>query len=733
MRAFLAFSEDTLNDQVLSVLTEAKNLFVSDYHIDFNPDLTGVGSKSTVFALGNDYLPQKDERVVYAPSPAQIMSKPDILTRLGNAFKLLVDPPKFRPMVHKVVRGLHDLPNWTNKDVVLDIETSGDVDKDLPEYERVISIAIYDGGSMVYVIPEHIVPRGEIRQYVNNLILMNRIITVNGKFDLKYFDEEALDHFDVQLASYSLFPAAGEHGLKPLAKNIFGADDWDVPGKKYTTKKKYKEAGTGEDGSWWDAREYSGGSGYERIPRKMLYEYNGYDVYWTWHLKEWAEELLAENPNSTRVFNFLMRLSAMFLRAEKRGLTYDIDHLAELETILQFEYEDEKKKLYEIAGRVLNPNSPKQVKDWFVEQGKALPMRRGKKKMPNGSTRTVMNPSSNEDALTEVIESEGTYSDGQKAFAEQLITVRYYNKVLGTYVTGYLNQCHGNRGFPTLKLFASITGRLGGGGPSPLTLPREKRLKQMVVASGPGRMIATADLSQAELRVMALESGDPWLIAAFQPDAGDFFDILLAQAYPDKDWDQLHFHPKDKEEAEWYNNMRAAMKGVVYGASFARGVPAIAKSLKISIVEAQKLYDGFIRPGSVFDMWRKEIERKAISGEPITTIYGRHFQSELITDKNKDTVTRSALSFTSQSTANDLCLDAALAIEPQLAKYDAWLLTTLHDAIYVDAPEEHAETVARLIAHEMQQAGIRAYGTEVLFKSDGGVGKDMANIYDLAA
>ena len=731
MRAFLATSEDGLNEKVLSVLQEAKGLSVSETEIDFSFDLSKVSPKSTVFSLGNDYMPQGDERVVYAPSPAQILSKPDILTRLGNAFRLLTAPPKLPPMIHRVVRSVKDLPDWTTKQVVLDIETSGDVDKDLPGYNRVISVALYDGRSMVYVIPEEVVPSA--RDYLNSIISLNTVITVNGKFDLKYFEEEPTDHFDVQLASYSLFPAAGEHGLKPLAKNIFGADDWDEPAKKYTGKKKYKEAGTGEDGSWWDAREYSGGSGYERIPRGMLYEYNAYDVYWTWHLKNWAEELLAESPESTRVFNFLMKLSAMFLRAEKRGLTYDIQHLAALEVELQYEYEAELAKFHEIAGSKVNPKSPKQVLDWFEARGRALPKRRAKQKLPNGSTRNVMKPSSSEDALTEVIESEGTYSDVQKAFAEQLIVVRYYVKMLGTYVTGYLNQMHGNRGFPTLKLFASITGRLGGGGPSPLTLPREKRLKQMVIASGPNRRIATADLSQAELRVMALESGDEWLIQAFQPEAGDFFDILLAQAYPDKDWHQMHFNPKDEEEAEWYNNMRAAMKGVVYGASFARGVPAIAKSLKISIAEAQKLYDGFIRPGSTFDLWRKEIERKALAGEEIVTVYGRHFQSELITSKNADTVTRSALSFTSQSTANDLCLDAALAIEPQLAQYDAWLLTTLHDAIYVDAPEEHAETVARLIAHEMQQAGVRAYGTRVLFKSDGGVGQDMAHIYDLVA
>jgi DNA polymerase I-like protein with 3'-5' exonuclease and polymerase domains len=262
-----------------------------------------------------------------------------------------------------------------------------------------------------------------------------------------------------------------------------------------------------------------------------------------------------------------------------------------------------------------------------------------------------------------------------------------------------------------------------------LTIPREKRLKKMVKVSAPGRVIVGADLSQAELRVMALESHDEWLISAFQPGAGDFFDLLLAQAYPERDWFELHARQADHDDpGNFYTDKRAAMKGVVYGKSFGRGDKAIAAALKITLREAQRLSEAFIRPGSAFAMWREEIEFRALNGLDIVSPFGRHFQSELVTRANRQSVINSALSFTSQTTANDICLSAALALDPQLAQYDAWLLGTIHDAIYPEAPEEHAEAVGELTAKCLREAGRAVYGDLVPFDSDWGSGKNLAEI-----
>jgi DNA polymerase I-like protein with 3'-5' exonuclease and polymerase domains len=170
------------------------------------------------------------------------------------------------------------------------------------------------------------------------------------------------------------------------------------------------------------------------------------------------------------------------------------------------------------------------------------------------------------------------------------------------------------------------------------------------------------------------------------------------------------------------------MKGVVYGKSFNRGDLAIAKALRIPLREANQLSDAFIRPGSMFALWREEITERALNGEAIVTRFGRHFQSELITRKNKHLVVNSALAFTSQSTANDICLTAALEVSKCLPAYGAHLMGTIHDAIYASTPKDEVELVGPVLVRELAKAGRDVYGDLVPFTASWGSGKNLAEV-----
>ena len=712
MRAYFA-SEDPITPRALEVIQHAKRLALGDTEIDLRPVPERVlPAGATVLAFGK-YRPQGLERVVPAPSAAQCVSKADILTRLCNVFTLLAQPPELPPFRYEVLYDIHAIEKLLSRRgevFAFDYETSGDVDVDLPDYSRVITVSINDGHTS-YVIPEEMCQT--VYREVNGFLEGNGIVGVNLKFDLSYNPEARVPNaFDCMLAHYVLFPAAGEHGLKPVTKKYFGFEDWDESTKPYRGKASYDSYEAFEDGSWHDAREYSSGSGFERIPRAMLYEYAGFDTYATWHWYLRMKEMLAADPDAMKAFVHLMKCSEMFMDIERPGYRLDVPYVKELSAELHTEKIDAEEKLNEIAGREINPRSPKQVKDWFASTGTIL-------------------PSTDKIALKELLEDE----NGDilpKQFAEQLLVCRDIAKSLGTYVDGYLKQSIDGRCYPGFKLSASTTGRIGGRGPSLLTMPRKKRFKRMVLPDE-GHVMVGADLSQAELRVMAVESMDPWLIAAFQPGAGDFFDQLLGQAYPDIDWVDLHRrvsveHTATEDEANFYNDTRARMKGTVYGASFNRQVPAIAASLKISRGEAQQLMDAFIRPGSPFDQWRKDIAEKAVTGQPIVTRFGRHFQSELVTNRNKQLVINSAAAFMSQATANDICLMAAYTVKPKLEVIDYRLMSTLHDAHYASGPEEAKDEAGKLLVDTLAWAGREVYGDIVPFDADWGWGQSMADV-----
>lgn len=615
----------------------------------------------------------------------------------------------------------------TNKVAAIDIEVSGCIDDDSIDEARLISVAISTEVANV-VLSETVLQDECVREALGAFLVNNSLIAHNAKFDMKYLAHytgvKGNLFFDTMLAAYALFPAMGMFGLKPLAQHFFRAKDWDSGTKAYTKTATYAEEGVGEDGVWWSARKYPSGSGYERIPRSLLYRYNAEDTRWTLRLYRLMAEYLADDPDSRMVLDWLMQYSEMFMPVELRGIRLDIPYLEELSKELTIELAEAKAGLNTIAEADLNPNSPLQIKNWFLSRGVELPKRRNSKGQ--------MAPSTSEDAITEFIESEPEETP-EVAFANQLLVCRGLVKTLGTYVDGYRNQADENGIVrPGYKLTASITGRLGGQGASMLTIPREKRLKKMVLPYQKGHVVIGADASQMELRIIALESMDQWLIDAFQPEAGDFFDNLLGQAFPKVDWVDLHArvdnHTATEAEANYYNAKRASIKGVVYGVSFNRQAPAISKALKITMHEAFTLMEAFVRPGSAFALWREDITDRALNGESIVTRFGRHFQSELVTKKNKQSVINSAMAFTSQSTGNDLLLSAALEVTKNLPAYGAHLMGTIHDACYASGPRHEAEMIGEMIAREIQKSGERVYGTEVPFVSQWGFGNNLAEV-----
>lgn len=694
-------SEKRITYDVKTVLAEAKRLAGIEEEMQFIPlEADTVPSRGIpVLSLGT-YKRRGNERVVQTYSGAQIVTKADSLTRLSTAFKLLAyapDLPEFKyEIVDSLVR-LSELDNeLTGKSLTVDIETKADVSVQIPDWRHIISLAIYDG-SCAYVFTEDLlrVPLAQ-GMHLDHILRNSELTLHNGKFDCPYLAPDIYPKYDTMLMHYALYPAASNHGLKELALEYFAAEDWDSEAKKHLNGRQVKEFTELEDGAYASPDvEYTAQNGYERIPRTMLYKYNALDVYWTHNIREILVELVAKSPDAQKLLAYITEVAEMFQRVESFGVRYDIEYMKQRAEMLDAEAVELETSLNEVAGRVLNPRSWKQVQEYFHSIGHPI----------KGTGREIM---------------EGLVVDHQDPAAKLILACRKNSKTNGTYTTGYLRQTINGRGYPTFKVHAASTGRIGGGGPSLLTIPRDKAIKRMVLPDE-GMVMVGADLSQAELRCMAIESNDPWMIAAFQPGAGDFFDLLMENTYTGFD---PQAHKRDEPQA--YEDLRAKFKGTVYGVSFGRKERAIAYALDISVQEALELMDAFVRPGSPFAEWRDEITRKALTGKAIVNRFGRQFQAELITRSNKQNVINSALSFMSQSTANDICLSAAVVVEKELPKMGSRLLSTLHDALYAPALLEQAQEVGQFLADELEASGRRVYGDTVAFKSDFGWGNNLA-------
>lgn len=725
MRAYLQSQQDVTPD-VLALLKAAKDKSGITDTIAFQPLPDSPHRNIPVLSLGP--MPEKlFNHTVNAPSVASLMTKNDSLTRLSDALKLLAGDIALPKMSYRVCEDAEQAQSYlagltaAGDPVVLDIETSGVVDEDLPEFRRVISVALYNGTGAVLVIPEELLRSGFVETMLREFVRTNFIIAHNEKFDIPYFGPcpPVNQRFDPMVAHYVLFPAGSTHGLKELCEQYFGVGDWDEGLKEFTRAKVYKEAGTGEDGVWWDARKYPAKAGYERIPRTMLYEYNAYDVFYTWHLYLLLREML-DTAKKWPVFARRMEVSGMFMDVERKGFTIDRAHLEKLKIQLEADFKATKEDLDAIAGYPINPNSPKQVMDWFNERGMPLP--RFKSKDKNGKVQ--IKQSSNEKAMEIVLENaKGKYDGDAVAFAEILLELRGITKNLGTYVNGFLDRAHGNTVHTTFNVTGPMTGRLANRGAGILTIPRDETYRKMVVPSGPGRVLVKPDYGQLEMRLVSFFSMDERFVAAFQPGMPDFFTGMMPEVYPDID-----LTTKTKAELK---ELRNGVKPISHGANYNRGVNAIAEQLGMPVGQALEIYERYMGPhGQGLRKWQQEIKDAAVNGDDIITAYGWHYQAEVITEKNTNSIENSALAFKPQSTGNDICLGAALALHPQLKQYDAWIVATIHDQIIVDCPIEHAQTVGKLMEKEMLAEGKRVVGDVLVMEAAPEYGFDWSDKMD---
>ena len=649
--------------------------------------------QATVLAFGN-YEQQNGEHVVELPTMAKLYSQSNALSMIALGFERAVLGDKFKPeFTWEIIEDISKVPRgrW-----YVDIETKGDAGAQKPSWEHIISLSITVAHHQVghtYVLPEEYVVenKSEIQTALRNV--PDSIIMHNGQFDAKYigvpFDE------DTMLKHYAIFPVA-PHGLKELGKYYLGMNDWDAPAKKYlgklkaANKKKLEEQGKikiasvhGE--SYMEAGvEYTASNGYERIPRNILYEYNAIDTYVTWLLDELMNSrwLMQDGYDYARTtYEMLLEYSHMFLDIEQQGIRFDVPYMENLERELAEKQSRLERELNEIVGYEVNPRSPKQVKEALRARGVRV-----------RST------------------DEKTMQGIDDPMAEKILEIRHVSKQLGTYVSGYRKQILGDRGYPGFKLHASTTGRIGGSGPSLLTLPRDKSMQRMVLPSKEGHVLLATDLSQAELRFLAAETQDEHLLDAFN-SGEDFFDNLLGNIY----------EGFDKNEVEDYSTLRATIKGVVYGKSFARGDKAISEALNISMEEAKRFSDAFIVPKGNFEQWRKDIGRKATHAEPLVNRYGRQYHNEVVMFYTSQNIMRTGLSFLSQSTCNDLVLQVAFKLWDSnilKRKYDAQIISTIHDNIVISCPEEHKEEIAKIVQDLYRREGISLMGDSVIFESE---------------
>lgn len=622
-------------------------------------------------------------------SPKQIVTNPQSVLFLAQALQYgylgPVDPALELGKDWVIWEG-QDISFKKGSVIALDIESAGDIDNDTFAAGRILSIALWNGKFGV-VIPEELAETSESAELIERLCRDCIVVCHNGTFDMPYLSKRlginVYHHEDTLLMHFVLDNLAGEHGLKPLARRWLRAADWDSDAKSYL----------------------KGGAYFENIPREKLYEYNLADVVWTFKLYEYFLPML-KNSGKYDYYRYRMRVTRVLHDVQMNGVGVSFTALDELEEKYNRQCDEHLVVLKKLAGEDFNPQSPKQIAEYFASKG-------------------VSSPSFDSDHLKK-LRREGKETE----FIDALLAYRYAAKVIGSFIAN-VRRKRGEDGriHPYYLPHGAKTGRLSAKGPAIQTMGRDSGIKRALVAE-PGYKIISCDYSQAELRTVAELADDEAMIAAFQPGAPDFFDDLMTKIWPD-DYPTIEAYEAFKyEHPKTAKNKRALVKSCVYGLNYNRGVRAIATALEQPLEAAQHVVDQYLGSYPGLRDWQARVKhsvgRKEEDSERRTK-FGLAFNPLFVADNNYASTQNEALAFVPQSTANDICLNAAIKINEQVGQYGAKLIGLVHDATYVECPEETVEECSKMMEREMSKAATLVFN-RVPFVAEAEVGNNWEEV-----
>ena len=380
---------------------------------------------------------------------------------------------------------------------------------------------------------------------------------------------------------------------------------------------------------------------------------------------------LQANDKLRFIYELEMQSSETLYRIERNGVLIDAPMLAtqshELgQRILQLEAD-----AYEIAGQPFNLGSPKQLGEIFFDK-LGMPVI---KKTPSGARST------DEEVLEKLAED--------YPLPAKLLEHRSLSKLKGTY-TDKLAQLALPRTGRVHTHYAqavAVTGRLSSNDPNlqniPVRTAEGRRVREAFVAPA-GCVIASADYSQIELRIMAHLSGDEALLRAFT----DGLDVHRATAA------EVFGVALEQVSSEQRRYAKVINFGLIYGMSSF----GLARNLGIETKAAAAYIDKYFQRYPGVKNYMEQTVVFAQAHHFVETVFGRRLYLAEINGGNgprKKAAERQAINAPMQGTAADLIKLSMVKVQDVLdaEKRATKMIMQVHDELVFEVPDAEAEWV----------------------------------------
>ncbi|MDD0810629.1 DNA polymerase I [Curvibacter sp. RS43] len=418
---------------------------------------------------------------------------------------------------------------------------------------------------------------------------------------------------------------------------------------------------------------------------------------------QWLWPQLQAEPKLQGIYQLEIASSEALYRIERNGVLIDAPTLHQQshelgQRILQLETE-----AYEIAGQPFNLGSPKQLGEIFFDK-LGMPV---VKKTATGARST------DEEVLEKLAED--------YPLPAKLLEHRSLSKLKSTY-TDKLAQLALPRDGRVHTHYAqavAVTGRLSSNDPNlqniPIRTAEGRRVREAFVAA-PGHVIASADYSQIELRIMAHLSADPALLHAFR----EGMDVHRATAA------EVFGVAPEQVSTEQRRYAKTINFGLIYGMSSF----GLAKSLGIETKAAAAYIDRYFQRYPGVKQYMDETRAQAKAQGYVETVFGRRLYLPEINSPNgprRAGAERAAINAPMQGTAADLIKMSMVKVQQVLDQEarGTRMIMQVHDELVFELPEGEVDWLRQAIPALM--AGVADLQVPLLAEVGVGANWDQAH------
>ena len=381
--------------------------------------------------------------------------------------------------------------------------------------------------------------------------------------------------------------------------------------------------------------------------------------------------VLQANAKLLFIYDLEIQSSESLYRIERNGVLIDAPMLAAQSAELGARIVQLEAEAHALAGQPFNLGSPKQIGEIFFSK-LGLPV---VKKTATGA------PSTDEEVLEKLAED--------YPLPAKILEHRGLSKLKGTYTDKLAQLAHPRTGrvHTHYAQAVAVTGRLSSNEPNlqniPVKTAEGRRVREAFVAA-PGCVIASADYSQIELRIMAHISEDAALLRAFN----EGLDVHRATAA------EVFGVALDQVSSEQRRYAKVINFGLIYGMSSF----GLARNLGIETKAAAAYIDKYFQRYPGVKTYMDETRLSAQSRGYVETVFGRRLYLPEINSPNgprRSGAERAAINAPMQGTAADLIKLSMVKVQQVLDEQarGSKMIMQVHDELVFEVPEAEIEWV----------------------------------------